>query len=130
MREREKERERGRERERRGESDRDRDREPTHAICPFDRKDNSMKLLASVESTTILIDNQLCVREGGLAFAERDPPAGARLFSPLLTVPPSSVAPLLPDVGSHENILPFATVRIAVIIKADRGRSKNRAGSR
>jgi len=65
-------------RERKGEGERkrekgesDRDREPTHATCSFDRKDNSMKLLASVESTTILIDNQLCMREGGLAFAER-----------------------------------------------------------
>jgi hypothetical protein len=31
-----------------------------------------MKLLTSVESTTILIDNQLCVAEGELAFAKRD----------------------------------------------------------
>lgn len=47
-----------------------------------------MKLLASVESTTMLIDNQLCVREGGLAFAERDPPAGV-----LFSSPPSSRRP-------------------------------------
>lgn len=70
-----------------------------------------MKLLASVESTTILIDNQLCVREGGLAFAERDPPEHS---SPFLSVPSSSAAPpLLPDVGSYENTQrpqPFASL--------------------
>jgi len=81
-----------------------------------------MKLLASVESTTVLIDNQLCVREGGLAFAERDPPAGAPLSFPLLSSRRSY--PM-----SDPMKIPFTTVRIAVIIKADR-RSKNRAGSR
>lgn len=85
-----------------------------------------MKLLASVESTTILIDNQLCVREGGLAFAERDPPIRSTplLFSPSRRPPPLLSYPTLDPME-----ISFATVRIAVIIKADR-RSKNRAGSR
>lgn len=71
-----------------------------------------MKLLASVESTTMLIDNQLCVREGGLAFAERDPPAGTLFSFPLHpAVPP--LVPLLPVVESYENTQrsqPFASL--------------------
>lgn len=57
-----------------------------------------MKLLASVESTTILIDNQLCVRERADWHLQNGILRQEPLFLPPISLLPAILLTRLPDV--------------------------------